>query len=362
VAPAEPKRILLIRLRAVGDVVLVTPLLRALRRRFPDARIDALAEAGPASVLLGNPHIDRLLLPPRRRAPLREQAAFLRKLRAEGYDWVLDLFGNPRSAWMTLFSGAPLRAGYAYRVRRHAFTHPVEGNRVRRYQVLVNQGVLDALGVPADGIATEMFLESAERDWASTTLEGLGFRRGPGRPLVALAATGTWPIRRWPGSYWRELISLLNRDPGEKPLLLWGPGEEADLNRIVEGIAGQVRVAPRTDLRQLAALLSKADLLIGNNSAPQHIARALGVATLTIDGPTWGLSWCPPSDPRHRFLQHFTSCGPCDRTECPHPALPRPGGNTHKECLTKIPPSRVAAVAREMLAMRAGGPAADGRR
>ncbi len=353
VLPAEPQRILLIRLRAVGDVVLVTPLLRALRRRFPGARIDALADPGPAAVLDGNPHLDHLLLSPRRGASFSDQWRFLRKVRSIRYDWVLDLFGNPRSAWTALLSGAPLRAGYAYRGRRHAFTHAIPKNVVRKYQVLVNLGLIESLGVPGDGLDTEMVLEGAERRWAGETLEGLGVPPGRQRPLVALNPTGTWSAKKWPLTYWRELVGLLNEDPGTKPLVLWGPGDEPDVERIVDGLQDKVVLAPRTDLRQLAALISGTDLLIGNDGAPQHIARALGVRTLTLHGPTWGISWCPPGDSRHCFLQHFLPCGPCDRTRCPHPPLPRSGGHAHKECMMKIPPSRVASVARGMLAVDA---------
>lgn len=319
-----------------------------------------MADPGPAAVLAGNVHLDRLLLPPRRGASFAVQREFLKRLRAERYDWVLDLFGNPRSAWITLLSGAPLRAGYAYRLRRHAFTHAVERNVERRYQVAVNLGLLSALGVPDDGLETEMVLEAAEKRWAGAALSDLGLEPGAGKPLVALNPTGTWPAKKWPIRYWIELVHQWSAVAGARPLLLWGPGDETDARRIAEGAKGLVAVAPPTDLRQLASLIARCDLLIGNDGAPQHIARALGVATLTLHGPTWGISWCPPKDPRHRFLQHFPPCGPCDRTRCPHPPVPRPDGRVHQECLVKIPPTRVTAVALEMLEW-SGGRSAPGK-
>ncbi len=344
-----PKKILVIRLRAVGDVVLMTPLLRALRKQFPGAQIDLLADLVPSAVLQNNPRLSNLLVAPRRGAPLLEQLRFLRGVRASGYDWVLDLFGNPRSAWVSLLSGAPLRAGYAYRVRRWAYTHAVPMNRVRRYQPLVNLGVLEHLGVPSDGVDTEMFLTPQEREAARESLKKAGWDPGLGRPRIALNPSGTWSAKKWPVAHWRELAAELRRKFDALPLLLWGPGDEADVNRILEGMPGQVVVAPRTNLRELAALIGEMDLVIGNDGAPQHMAQALGVSTLTLFGPTWGLSWCRPSDARHRFLQHFPPCGPCDRTTCPNPTLPRSRGQAHKECLVKIVPSRVATVAMEML-------------
>ena len=91
------------------------------------------------------------------------------------------------------------------------------------------------------------------------------------------------------------------------------------------------------------------DLLIGNDGTPQHMAQARGVKSLTLCGPHWGLSWTKPQDPRHRYLQHFLDCGPCDLNLCPFPNREGAAPHVHQECLLKITPPMVLQTAREML-------------
>lgn len=343
-----PNRILFIRLKAIGDVVLCTPLVRALRKAYPAARLDLLTDAAPASLLKHNPHLTTLLTAPPKGASLGGQWRFLKGLRQNRYDLVFDLFGNPRSAWMTFLSGAPARAGYAYRGRKWAYTHRVPMNRTRKYQVEVNLDVLRYLGIPDDGIGTEIFLTDGEKAWGESCLDGLGLQKGGG-PRVGLNPTGTWSAKRWPAASWRELAQALSQT-GIRPLLLTGPGDGALADEVTRGLGERVALAPPTDLRQSASLIAGLDLLIGNDGAPQHIAQALGTRSLTLFGPTWGISWNKPGDPRHRLMQDPPPCGPCDRTLCPNPPHPASGVPSYLECLTRLTPEKVLEAARPLLA------------
>jgi ADP-heptose:LPS heptosyltransferase len=346
VLPAAPGKILFIRLKAIGDVVLCTPLIRALRKAYPEARLDFLADPAPSQLLAHNPHLNQILTPPGKGAPWPDHWRFLKALRQTRYDLVLDLFGNPRSAWMALLSGAAQRAGYAYRVRKWAYTHPVPMNRIRKYQVEVNLDVLRFLGIGDDGSATEIFLTESERAQGRSLLpprSGAGVR-------VGLNPTGTWSAKRWPPAYWRELITALTARGGVKPVLLTGPGDGELLAEITRGLEDKAAVLPPTSLRQLAGVIGELDLLIGNDGAPQHIAQALGVKSLTLFGPTWGVSWNKPGDSRHRFLQDPPPCGPCDKTLCPNPKEPRSGEPSYQECLTRITPAQVLRAIEEMTA------------
>ncbi|MGH7739338.1 MAG: glycosyltransferase family 9 protein, partial [bacterium] len=313
----EPERILFIRLKAIGDVVLCTPLVRALRKAYPRAQIDFLADSAPAQLIQKNPHLTQVLTAPARGSAFSVYWDFLKKLRAAHYDLVFDLFGNPRSAWITRWTGARTRAGYAYRVRKWAYTHPVPMNRQRKYQVDVNLGVLSHLGIPDDGIHTEIILDEAEKNQGEALFEGWGLGKGKGL-RVGLNPTGTWSAKRWPIQYWRDLILLLAETSVEKPILLTGPGDAEILGTLTRGLEAKIRMAPPTNLRQLAGVIGRLDLIIGNDGAPQHIAQALGVKSLTLFGPTWGVSWNKPDDPRHLFLQDAPPCGPCDQTVCPN--------------------------------------------
>jgi len=326
----EPRKILLIRLRAIGDVVLTTPLIRALKRQYPQAQLHVLTDALPGTLLAGNPHVDKFLQAPPRGSSLGAQLSQFRDLRREGYDLVFDLFGNPRSAWMTLATGAKTRVGYAHRFRKVAYTHPVPKNQVRKYQVDVNLDVLRHVGIPDDGLQTELFLTDAEKTWSHTALWDLESKRS--KLKIGLNPTGSWSAKRWPLVHWTELTERL-AGKGIRPLVFWSPGDPEGVKPWASALGDKVVLAPPTDLRQMEALTSGLDCLVGNDGAPQHIAQALGVKTLTLFGPTWGLSWNPPSDSRFGFLQTFPSCGPCDRTLCLNREDGKPG---YLDCLNNI--------------------------
>jgi len=346
--PPDPRKILLIRLKGIGDVLLSTPLMRALRKSFPKAEIHFLTRAFCAPILAHHPCLDKLWIYPPAEVSFQETLKFIWFLRQIRFDWVLDLAAEPRSAWLTLFLGAPLRAGFAFRIRQWAFNRPVPKNKVRKYQAEVNLDILRHLGVPDDGNQTELFLKSAETQWAGQAWASLE-KNNPLKWKIGLNPTGSWPSKRWPLDYWRQLAALIHERLGAKPVLCGGPNDGEILGEVLRGIEGKVLVKPDTNLRQAAAFISRMDLLIGNDGTPQHLAQALGVKSLTVCGPHWGLSWTKPSDMRHRILQHFLDCGPCDLNVCPFPKEEGKAAHLHQECLLKITPEKVLDSALEML-------------
>jgi heptosyltransferase II len=168
-------------------------------------------------------------------------------------------------------------------------------------------------------------------------------------PRIGLNPTGTWSSKRWPVAYWRQLIQRLKEELKIRPILLGGPQDQELLREISSGLEKSIRVKPETTLLQAAAFIGKLDLLIGNDGTPQHLAQAVGVKSLTLCGPHWGISWVKPRDPRHKHLQHFLDCGPCDLNSCPFPSQNQGGGHTHQECLTLITPEKVWEMVKDML-------------
>ncbi len=350
VSTQAPKRILLIRLKGIGDVILSTPLVRALRKAFPAAEIHFLTRPLAAPILQHNPYVDSVLVHPEKTAPAVELFRFVKDLYTARYDWVLDLAAEPRSAWLTLATRAPLRAGYAFRIRKWAFTNAIPKNKVRKYQAEVNLDIIRALGVPIDGHQTEIFLTPEEEKWARQEWERPEFK---GQKLkIGLNPTGTWSSKRWPVDYWRRLASLIYDQWGIKPILCGGPGDEGILQEIRWGVGEKVLEMSKTGLLEASAFISKMDLLIGNDGTPQHIAQALGAKSLTLCGPHWGIGWMKPDDPRHRFLQYFLDCGPCDKNVCPFPQKEGLASHVHQECLLKLTPQEVFKTAGEMLEVK----------
>ncbi|HTC19233.1 MAG TPA: glycosyltransferase family 9 protein [bacterium] len=351
----SPRKILVIRLRAIGDIVLSTPVLRALRKAFPAAQIHFATYAVNEPLLRHNPNLNRLMVNPANHSSSLEKFRFFRAIRRERYDWVFDLEATPRSAWLTLATGAPQRVGYAFRVRKWAFTQAVPKNQVRRFQADVCLSLIRHMGVPDDGLRTELFLGPEEKAWARDYFNRPELSRQGRR--VGLNPTGAWTSKQWPVKRWRELVSLLNESLGIKPLLFWGPGSEGLVREITQGLEDRMIVIPQTTLLQAAAFISGLNLLIGSDGTPQHMAQALGIPSLTLFGPSWGNGWTLTGDPRYRYLQHFMDCGPCDRTLCPFPerpfdapAFPPPGSaHYHRECMDRITPETVLGLAKQML-------------
>src|SRR5436190_6227216 len=149
-------KILLIRLRLIGDVVFTTPLVRALKRRFPDAHLTYLVEPEALAVVRGNPHLNEVIVAPRRRgvARITDDLRLARRLRRERYDIAIDLHGGPRSAWLAWLSRAPTRIGYEIKGRTWMYTRVVARPRAlrRRHSVANQWDLLEAIeGWPAGG-------------------------------------------------------------------------------------------------------------------------------------------------------------------------------------------------------------------
>jgi ADP-heptose:LPS heptosyltransferase len=352
---AEPKKILVIRLKAIGDVIMASPVLRALRKAYLSAQIHFATHAANEPLLRHNPNLDRLKVYPEKTSPFRDKLGFILGMRREKYDWVFDLEATPRSAWLAFATGGRERVGYAFRVRKWAFTRPVPKNQVRRFQSDVCLSLVRELGVPDDGLKTEIFLGPQERSWAKDYFSRPEISQQRWR--IGLNPTGAWTSKQWPLERWRQLIPLLHENLGIKPLLFWGPGSEKMVGEISRGLEDRVILKPQTTLLEAAAFITGLDLLIGTDGTPQHMAQALGTPSLTLWGPGWGIGWTLPGDLRHRYLQHFLDCGPCDKTLCPFPerptgslGFPPPGSpHYHRECLDRITPETLLGLAREML-------------
>lgn len=291
--------------------------------------------------------MDFVLEHPEKNASLPELYRFVKKIHEARYDWALDLAAEPRSAWLTFATRAPLRAGYAFRVRKWAFTYAIPKNTTRKYQAEVNLDILRALDVPTDGHQTEIFLGVPEEEWARQAWDRPELKAQ--KLKIGLNPTGGWASKRWPADHWRRLASLIRDQWGVQPVLFGGPADEAILREVRWGMEGKLLEMPRAGLLEAAAFVVHLDLLIGNDGTPQHMAQAFGTKSLTLCGPHWGIGWMKPGDSRHRFLQHFLDCGPCDKNVCPFPRQEGLARHVHQECLLKITPETVFRTAGEML-------------
>jgi len=309
----EPRSILVMRLRYTGDVVLTTPLLEALRRRYPGAAIDYLCEQPHDQVLWNHPHL-RELIPLAPSAGIMDTLALGRSLRRR-YDWVLDLFGNPRSALIGALSGARLRAGRAPRPRGLLYNHRpeiAEGVAATRHHL----AFLESLAGPHEMTQPRIFLSDEERAHGARLLAD----RGLGADSVAILVGASQPAKEWPLEHFVRLAALLRMGGRFKPVFLGQPGKREALQRVRQLSHSQLVILPEMSLRELASVLAGMRALVAPDGGVMHVAIALGLPTLAIFGPTDPAIWFPYEGiPHAELLIREAPCRPCHHHECPDP-------------------------------------------
>jgi lipopolysaccharide heptosyltransferase II len=356
-------KILLIRLRLIGDVVFTTPLVRALKRRFPDAHLTYLVEPEALAVIRENPHLDEVIVAPRRAgvARITDDLRLARRLRRERYDIAIDLHGGPRSAWLAWLSRAPTRIGYQIAGRTWMYTRAVPRPRtLRRRHSVVNQwDLLDAIDAwPAGGPsptedAVEMRLDAAADIEVGRRLEAAGVT--PAHELVVVHVSAGNPFRRWPEAAFISLVSeLAAASPARRIVLSSGPSDRQAAARIGQAArqslgpdAGRVLEIGEFDLAELRALVERSRLFIGGDTGPLHIAATTSTPIVGIYGPTEPARSAPWRDPRFATESVEVlglACRPCDQRVC------EPGDF---RCLTTLKPEDVLSAARRAMSARA---------
>ncbi len=321
-----PSRILVVQLRRLGDVILAEPALEALKKRWPQARLDLLVEAPGAEALAGNPALEEVLVYDAR-TPL-QALSWARRVRARRYDWVIDFLANPRTALLTALSGARVKAGPAHVRRRWAYNLLMLQSPQACYGALEKVRWLRDLGVtPAD----------------APELPRLFLAERPASPanVVGLVPPSRKETRRWPADKWIRLGRLLREKHGCGLKVFWGPGEKALAEEVARGIGAGAAIIPETrGIKDLAAELAACRVVVSNCAGPKHVAVGLGVPTVTVHGSSDPASWTPVH-PDHRFVRlEELECIGCRSNECPY----------HLECLRQLPAERVLPAVEELLA------------
>jgi ADP-heptose:LPS heptosyltransferase len=313
-----PRRILLTRLRRIGDAILALPVVDALRDAFPDSEIDFLAEAGPAQAAHGHPAIDRVLTLRRTFPILPAPPGLLATLRARRYDCVIDLYGNPRTALLAAWTGAGIRIGPRRSgPRGYLYTHRLPAVQEPLSAVEHHLKALEPLGIVARPSSPRIHLTDRERTEGRARLDRV---LPPGAPRVGIHPGNRWPAKRWPEERFSALIRGLPR-LGAAGVVLAGPGEEPLALRVADlaGAGGGVRppVIGGLGLRDYWGVLAALDVLVTVDGSPLHAGPALQVPTVGILGPTVPEIWFPYSNrDGHQLLCREIWCRPCHRHEC----------------------------------------------
>ncbi len=311
--PEPPPRFLLMRLSAMGDVLLATPVLRMLKKSRPGCRIDFLVKNTYVSLLKANPHVGRILVFDSA-GGLRGLLALARSIRNSRYDAVVDLQGNFRSRVLSFFSGAPLRSrACMHRFRRFLLVH-FGWNTYRRI-VPVPLRYLDSLpfGVEDDGEGLELEVPDA----AVSKVRGLLNipARSKKAMIAALAPGAGRATKQWPADRFAETGREL-ADRGWHIVLVGGKNDAGVCARVSQAMRTEQAPAPsdlsgKLSLLETAAVLQLSGILITNDTGVMHMASATGTRTVALFGPTTHHFGFMPFRGRTEVVEVDTGCRPC---------------------------------------------------
>ncbi len=313
-------KILVIKLRAIGDVLLSTIVINNLRSAFPEAQIDFLTEKAGSKIVLGNPALDKvhILTKDRNKSGFRrfmDDVAFIRKIQKEKYDLVFDFFGNPRSAILTLLSQADVRIGYDYRLRQRAYNRVVKSRASEIHEALWHLDALQYLDIPIIDKNLNFFIDDVSFEFANQFWKQEQFEN---KHVIGINFSGGWPAKKWPVDRFAQLVDRIKTDYDTEVLVFWGPGEKKEALELAELANQKICLIPETDLKQLGAILKKIDMLVTTDSGPMHIAASVNTPCVAIYGPTNFRLQGPYGTGHEIVYKDKLDCLGCNRLDCEH--------------------------------------------
>jgi len=338
--PADPERTRRILVRAnnwIGDVVMISPAVRALRHRFPRAAIAMVAKRWVLDAVSGNPWFDELIEYDHEGAHrgLAGRLRLARGIRAQGPVDLAILFQKAfDAAALAWLAGAKTRVGYATDARGFLLTHPLPPPPADRHHADAFLDLARAVGCGEIDPLPSFHLGERERSGADALLARRGFTGAP--LLVALHPGASKGPRAWHAERFAALVERLRRRHAARFVLIGAAGERATLERVAAGLRKEDWIGPdeAPGLLDAAALLARCHLFVGNDSGPMHLAAALGVPTVGLFGPGRPANTAPRGRPGTVVtIGRDYPCAPCRQDffrECP----PAPSGKPF--CLEEI--------------------------
>ena len=319
------------KLGGLGDVFLSTIVLDSLLGYFKSATLDYFVEEAGKAAISDDARVHSIFVLDKKRM---NPVAVMRAIRRHRYDMVIDLFGNPRSAILTFFSGATYRVGLDYGWRKHLYSIVGQASRENLHGAEVNLQVLAAMQIPRRATMLSFRLSSQDVAYAEDFWQR---RELHGKFVLGVLPAGSWPSKRCEPFKLAEIASAIASRYNAEILVVWGPSDESDALEIERRAKTPVILAPRASLTQNVALLSRCRAIIANDSGPMHIASSFRVPILCIYGPT------NPEGPYggiHGWVRNEgLECLVCNRLHCP----------IQHQCMTELPIHRVMAAFEEML-------------
>jgi len=341
---ADTMDILIIQTAFIGDVILATPLVEGASLISPGASVSVLVRPEAAGVFKGNPYVGRVITYDKRGTErgIGGFSRILGRLRKGRFDIAIVPHRSLRSALLAFLSEAPVRVGFENSAAPFLFTETVSYRR-GLHEAGRNLELLTPFGVRPGDACPRLYpgsddISAAGRFLRGNRIEGV-------RPLIAIAPGSVWPTKRWPAENYAELARRLVDELGAGVVIVGGKGD-VKLSEAVAGMCRRERVAVaagRMGIPESAAFLSMCDLLVSNDSAPVHMASAVGTPVVAIFGPTVPEFGFAPCGDRSLVLGIDLPCRPCGV----HGGRRCPEG--HFRCMVGISPDEVFKAAVSLL-------------
>jgi len=329
----HPQKILIVKLSAIGDVVQTLPMAEALRSQYPGAYIAWVVEEEAEDLLSGHPSLDRVIVSRRKSwqkrffkrgefwSTLREVGEFIRDLRRQDYDWVIDNHGLFKSGLLVFLSRGRRKIGYKRspgiaEEGSYLFTNErykpldIERHALERYLDLIAQ-----VGVRVDKPRLRFSLPADSLRKMERVLVENGICM---HPLVVIHPMAEWPTKLWPGERFASLAESLGEKRGASVVFTGSREDEKPVQEILRRINPSQKVltlAGQTGLKELAGLYSLADLVVSTDTGPMHLAAAVNAPLIALFGPTapWRTG---PYGNGHVILRKPLGCSPCFKKKC----------------------------------------------
>lgn len=331
----------------IGDAIMTTPAVRAIRRNFPNAHISMLAKPWVAPVFAHSPNVDEIIIYDANGrhggtlGPLR----LAKDLRAHDFDAAILLQNAIEAALIVFLAGIPTRIGFDTDGRRFLLTHAVRRTKAIKkiHQTGYYIKILEGLGLAGGSHALELSLDPADIRQAAKLLKERGV--DPARPIIGLNPSATFgPAKQWFPERYAALGDLLAKEMGASILIFGGPADQ-NLGRTITGLMATPAVdfSGRTSLGEAMALIGRCNAFVTNDSGLMHVAAALNTPLVAVFGSTNSTTTSPFSD-TSRIVRVPTPCSPCMQPVCP---LKHTENNM--DCMRKVSVDMVADVVKDLL-------------